>query len=357
MSAAPASPAELLAQIEHWALELGFQQIGVTALDPGEHLTYFDRWLADGMAADMDWLAEHRAQRADPSLMWPGSLRVISARMDYLPEKDTQLIARLDAREHALISRYALGRDYHRIVRKSLAQLAKKIESLCDNSSHRAFVDSAPLLERAYAERAGLGWFGKNTMIINSRAGSYFFLGELLTNLPLPVSTPDPTPHCGSCNACIERCPTQAFVAPYQLDAARCISYLTIELTSAIPEELRPLMGTRIFGCDDCQAVCPWNKFAQLTARPADFGARDDFSAGDLVAWFSWSEDEFLRRTEGMALRRAGYELWLRNLAVALGNTAPCATVIAALEQRLPSASPLVAEHIQWALTRQRSFV
>lgn len=345
------TPAAMLAQIEAWARELGFQQIGVSALDTGEHLARFDAWLAAGMGADMDWLAEHRDKRADPALMWPGSLRVISARMDYLPEKEPDLIAKLDAREKALISRYALGRDYHRIVRKSLASLAKKIEGLCD-SSHRAFVDSAPLLERAYAEQAGLGWFGKNTMIINSRAGSYFFLGELLTSLPLPISQPDTTPHCGSCNACIERCPTQAIIAPYHVDSSRCISYITIETIDPIPLALRPLIGTRIFGCDDCQAVCPWNKFAQTTARPADLGARDGFSEGNLIEWFFWSEETFLKKTEGMALRRAGFEIWLRNLAVALGNTPTTPEIIAALKQRRESVSALVAEHIDWALAR-----
>jgi epoxyqueuosine reductase len=270
--------------------------------------------------------------------------------MDYLPDDDKNLIAKIRNDGSAYIARYTLGRDYHKLMRKRLAQLAQKIEAHIPHH-HRAFVDSAPVLERAFAQKAGLGWIGKNTMLINSTAGSYFFLGEILTDLLLPVTTPQDTQHCGTCTTCLVLCPTQAFVAPHQLDARRCISYLTIENKNSIPEEFRSNIGNRIFGCDDCQAVCPWNKFAQRTEQE-DFLPRHGLDNAQLVELFLWSEEEYLQNTAGSALRRIGYEGWLRNIAVALGNANSSVEITMALDNRSNHTSAMVREHVEWALTQ-----
>lgn len=342
----------LLEQIRLWARELGFQQLGVSDIDVTGHAAHLQRWLENNYHADMDWMAHHAALRAHPEQLHPGTLRVISVRMDYLPHEEKDLIAKVSSDGSAYIARYTLGRDYHKLMRKRLALLAQKIEERVQHR-HRAFVDSAPVLERAFAQKAGLGWIGKNTMLINSTAGSYFFLGEILTDLPLPVTASQETQHCGTCTACLDLCPTQAFVAPHQLDARRCISYLTIENRNSIPEEFRTKIGNRIFGCDDCQAVCPWNKFAQPTQQ-ADFLPRHGLDTAQLVELFLWSEEEYLQKTEGSALRRIGYEGWLRNTAVALGNAATTPEIIAALDSRRNFPSELVREHVGWALRRHR---
>ncbi|GGL98733.1 epoxyqueuosine reductase [Pseudomonas asuensis] len=343
----------LAASIKEWGRELGFQQTGITGVALGEHEAYLERWLAEGYHGEMDYMAAHGQKRSRPDELVPGTLRIVSLRMDYLPG-DTDMAKRLADPTHAYVSRYALGRDYHKLIRKRLQQLAERIQSTIGPFGYRAFVDSAPVLEKALAEKAGLGWIGKNTLVLNRKAGSYFFLGELFTDLPLPVDEPHPSNHCGRCSACMAICPTQAFVAPYVLDARRCISYLTIELKGPIPEELRPLVGNRVFGCDDCQIVCPWNRFAKPTAQP-DFQPRHNLDNSDLVTLFRWTEEEFLSRTEGSPLRRAGYERWLRNLAVALGNAPTSIPVIEALKAHQQHPSPLVREHVEWALGRHAS--
>ncbi|SEA22860.1 tRNA epoxyqueuosine(34) reductase QueG [Microbulbifer marinus] len=348
---------ELATQIKIWGRELGFQQIGITDCQLEQHGERLRAWLDAGHNGDMDWMGAHGEKRWRPDLLQPGTLRVISARLDYLPP-DTQPVRVLKDADKAYVSRYANGRDYHKLIRKRLAQLAQRIDDFCNangmDSSGRAFTDSAPVMERALAEKAGLGWIGKNCMVINSGAGSWFFLGEIYTNLALPVDNSDETNQCGDCTACLKVCPTDAFVGPYQLDARRCISYLTIENKGPIPEEFREPMGNRVFGCDDCQIICPWNKFAKPTAE-RDFHPRHGLDDGDLLTLFGWSEEEFLRKTEGSAIRRIGFERWQRNLAVALGNGRPGADVIAALERALPEATPLVREHIEWALARLHS--
>ena len=344
---------QLPEQIQYWARELGFQQVGISDIDVTEHAAHLQHWLEKKYHGDMAWMQQHAALRAHPEQLQPGTLRVISVRMDYLPDDDKNLIAKIRNDGSAYIARYTLGRDYHKLMRKRLAQLAQKIEAHMPHH-HRAFVDSAPVLERAFAQKSGLGWIGKNTMLINSTAGSYFFLGEILTDLPLPVTAPQDTQHCGTCTACLDLCPTQAFIAPYQLDARRCISYLTIENKNSIPEAFRSQIGNRIFGCDDCQAVCPWNKFAQRTEQE-DFLPRHGLDNAQLVELFLWSEEEYLQKTEGSALRRIGYEGWLRNVAVALGNADSTTDIIAALESRRNIPSVLVREHVAWALTQHTS--
>jgi epoxyqueuosine reductase len=344
------SAAKLLADIRGWAAELGFQQLGVTDVDLGEHEGYLQKWLDAGYHGTMDYMARHGNKRSRPQELVPGTCRVISVRMDYLAA-DTQPLRVLESPEKAYVSRYALGRDYHKLIRRRLATLARRIESRVGGGHYRAFVDSAPVLERAVAERAGLGWIAKNTMLINSDAGSWFFLGEIYTDLPLPEDPPHDSKHCGTCTACLEICPTDAFPGPFELDARRCISYLTIEHAGSIDPELRPLMGNRVFGCDDCQLVCPWNKFAEPTGE-RDFNPRHELADSDLVALFAWDEATFLARTEGSAIRRIGYERWLRNLAVGLGNAPTSAPVVAALESRREHPSELVREHVEWALGR-----
>jgi len=340
---------QLADHIRSWAAELGFQQVGICDIDLGEHPQYLDRWLAAGYHGDMGYMAKHGTRRSHPEQLIPGTLRVLSLRMDYLVD-DTEPLQVLEDPHKAYISRYTLGRDYHKLIRKRLARLAKRIEAEC-GGSHRAFVDSAPVLERAIAERAGLGWIAKNTMLINPQAGSWFFLGEIYTDLPLPADVAQTDKHCGTCTACLDICPTDAFVGPSQLDARRCISYLTIEHAGSIDEELRPLMGNRIFGCDDCQLVCPWNKFAEATTEQ-DFSPRHQLQDAELVDLFLWDEASWLAKTEGSAIRRIGYERWLRNLAIALGNAPTTQEVLNALQARVEYPSELVREHVQWALQR-----
>lgn len=338
-------------QITIWAKELGFQQTGITGVDLGDNEEYLNRWLENGYHGSMQYMERHGSKRSRPAELVPETLRVISLRMDYLNE-DTQPLDILDTPEKAYISRYTLGRDYHKLIRKRLAQLASKIEEAIGGGNYRAFVDSAPVLERAIAEQAGLGWIAKNTMLINAEAGSWFFLGEIYTDIPLPVDAAQEEKHCGTCTACLDICPTQAFTGPFQLDARRCISYLTIEHHGSIDAELRPLMGNRIFGCDDCQLCCPWNKFAQATGE-TDFTPRHSLSDIELTELFRWDEPTFLAKTEGSAIRRIGYERWLRNIAIALGNAPPSKAVLAALHERKEHPSALVREHVEWALAEQ----
>ncbi|WP_426150413.1 tRNA epoxyqueuosine(34) reductase QueG [Pseudomonas sp. DC3000-4b1] len=350
MSAVALDLEELASSIKTWGRELGFQQVGISGLALGEHERHLQRWLEAGHHGEMDYMQAHGSKRWRPDELVPGTLRVVSVRMDYLPG-DTGMAERLAQPEKAYISRYALGRDYHKVVRKRLQQLAERIQSSIGPFGYRAFVDSAPVLEKAIAEQAGLGWIGKNTLVLNRKAGSYFFLGELFIDLPLPVDPPQASEHCGKCRACLDICPTNAFVGPYQLDARRCISYLTIEYKGSIPEALRPLIGNRVFGCDDCQLVCPWNRFARPTGE-ADFSPRHGLDNAELAALFRWDEQQFLSQTEGSPLRRAGYERWLRNLAVGLGNAPTTIAVMEALRARQADPSPLVREHVAWALAR-----
>ncbi len=351
----------LAEQIKDWGRELGFQQVGITDCNLGNHEQHLKNWLDNGYAGDMQWIAAHEHKRSHPDALVPGTQRLISVRMDYLPG-DTAQIKILKSAEKAYIARYALGRDYHKLVRKRLAQLAKKIEywahehALEPAPQQRPFVDSAPVLEGAVAEKAGLGWIGKHTLLINHQAGSWFFLGELFTNLRLPVDNLEQNQQpnrCGDCTACLKVCPTDAFAGPYQLDARRCISYLTIENKGSIPIEFREPIGNRVFGCDDCQAICPWNKYAQYSAEK-DFYPRHSLDKPDLLDLFLWDEDTYLGNTEGSALRRIGYDAWLRNLAIGLGNAPSDDRIIQALEARLPDASEMLEEHIQWALAQQR---
>lgn len=338
--------------MEDWARELGFDQLGVAGIDLGEHEDYLEAWLKAGYHGDMAYMAKHGKKRSRPAELVPETLRVISVRMDYLPG-DTQPLAILESSNKAYISRYTLGRDYHKLIRKRLAQLAKRLEQAIGGGQYRAFVDSAPVLERAVAQQAGLGWIAKNTMLINSDAGSWFFLGEIYTDLPLPIDEPQQQAHCGTCTACLAVCPTDAFIGPNQLDARRCISYLTIEHHGSIDPALRPLMGNRVFGCDDCQLCCPWNKFAQPTDE-ADFQPRHALDDRALAELFLWDETTYEEKTAGSAIRRIGYERWLRNLAVALGNAQDSESAVAALQQRIDHPSALVREHTAWALDQHR---
>lgn len=346
----PEEFAELAESIRHWAAELGFSDVGITLPDTGEHGQHLQDWLDQGFQGEMAYMAHHGDKRFTPQSLVPGTARIISVRMDYLPAPDSPKEA-LTNRENAYITRYALGRDYHKLIRKRLATLAKWIDEAISGYDYRAFVDSAPVLERALAQRAGLGWIGKNNMLIHPKAGSFFFLGEIFTSAPLPLDAPFETDHCGSCTACLELCPTDAFVGPHKLDARRCISYLTIELKGSIPEELRPLMGNRVFGCDDCQLVCPWQKFSKPTPED-DFQPRHSLDNSSLAELFLWTEEQFLKRTEGSAIRRTGYEGWLRNLSVGLGNAPSTIPVIEALKKRADHPSEMVREHVQWALRR-----
>lgn len=339
---------QLAQDLRTWAKDLGFDQLGITDTNLDVAEQRLNAWLAQGYHGDMQWLAAHGDKRSRPGLLEPGTFRVISVRMDYLPDTDTA--ATLADGKRAFISRYALGRDYHKMMRRRLAQLADKLRAqVQDSQLGRAFVDSAPVMEKPLAEKAGLGWQGKHTLIINKKAGSYFFLGEIYTDIALPLDTPASN-HCGTCSACIDICPTQAIIAPYQLDARRCITYQTVENKGAIDTKLRPLIGNRVFGCDDCQVVCPWNKFAQVS-QIEDFKPRHGLDEASLIELFLWTEEEFLKRTEGSAIRRTGYEGWLRNIAVALGNGPISAEVIDILQAR-KGFSLLVDEHIDWALMR-----
>ncbi len=353
MSSEPLDLLDLTASIREWAAELGFQQLGITDTDLSEDAARLEAYLAAGYHGEMAYMASHGSMRSRPEELLPGTLRVISVRMDYLPE-DTQMAQVLAQPERAYISRYALGRDYHKLIRKRLQKLAEKITAVVGPFGHRAFVDSAPVLEKPLARKAGLGWMGKNTLILNRKAGSWFFLGELLIDLPLPIDAPNDRDHCGKCSACLDVCPTQAFVGERVLDARRCISYLTIELKEAIPEDLRPLIGNRVFGCDDCQLVCPWNRYAKVSPEK-DFLPRNALDHASLRELFLWSEKQYLDATEGMALRRTRYPVFLRNMAVGLGNAPYDPLIIAALEQRLPEADAVLAEHVAWALAQQRA--
>lgn len=337
--------------IKDWGIALGFQQVGITDTDLSEAETHLLNWLESGFQGKMQWMARHGIKRSRPAELLPGTLRVISVRMDYLPPA-THPQQILRSRSKAYISRYALGRDYHRVIRNRLQKLANRIEQAIGLFGYRAFVDSAPVLEKALAEKAGLGWIGKHSNLLNRQAGSWFFLGELYVDVPLPVDPPADN-HCGTCQACIEICPTGAIIAPYKVDARLCISYLTIELRGSIPVELRPLLGNRIYGCDDCQLVCPWNRFARHT-QEQDFYPRGGLDAKTLVELFLWDEATFLHNTAGTAIRRIGHECWLRNIAVALGNATPSKAVIEALNTRKDHPSALVREHTQWALKTQQ---
>ncbi|NOR37785.1 MAG: tRNA epoxyqueuosine(34) reductase QueG [Woeseiaceae bacterium] len=344
--------AALKADIVRWSEELGFQQLGVSDVDLTAAEARLGEWLDGDFHGEMDYMDKHGSKRSRPAELVPGTLRVISVRMDYLPANQDQSADLLDHESRAYISRYALGRDYHKVIRRRLQKLASRIEQQVGSFGYRAFVDSAPVLEKPLAENAGLGWIGKHTNIINSEAGSWFFLGELYTDLTLPVDD-KASAHCGTCRACIDICPTRAIVAPFKLDARRCISYLTIELRDSIPLEFREAIGNRIYGCDDCQLCCPWNKFAQPSAE-ADFAPRHGLDDIDLTELFSWSEAKWLERTAGSAIRRIGYDCWLRNIAVALGNAKTTTGVVEALKSRLDHDSDMVTEHIQWSLERHK---
>lgn len=341
---------QLAQDIKDWGKSLGFQQVGITDTDLSLAEERLQTWVKKGYHGTMDYLHRHGSKRTHPEELVPGTLRIITVRMDYLPA-DPQMTATLQNKTKAYISRYATGRDYHKLIRKRLIHFAKKIEQAVGPFGYRAFVDSAPVMEKPLAEKAGLGWMGKHTLILNREAGSWFFLGELYTDLPLPIDQPV-TNHCGTCTACLDICPTQAFTGPYQLDARRCISYLTIEYKGVIPEELRSKMGNRIFGCDDCQLICPWNRFAKPT-QEKDFQPRHGLTDIQLTELLNWSEETYLVKTEGSPLRRIGYEGWLRNIAIALGNAPASAEIINVLKNRLPQVSLLVQEHIQWALEKQ----
>jgi len=350
---------ELVEKIMCWGRELGFSQLGITDIDLSKHEQALEQWLANNYHGNMDYMARHGLMRARPAELVPGTIRVISVRLDYLPTQ-AKCAQILTAKDHAYISRYALGRDYHKLMRKRLQQLGKKITAYCAHVNFRPFVDSAPILERPLAEKAGLGWVGKHSLLLNKEAGSWFFLGELLIDIPLPVTQlasdkNQTSPNeCGSCIACIKICPTQAIVEPYVVDARRCISYFTIESPDPIPLELRPLMGNRIYGCDDCQLICPWNKYAKLSLE-ADFQARHHLDKITLLELFSWSEDYFLANLQGSPIRRIGFQSWQRNIAVALGNAPFDITIVQALAQQLTTAQKMVAEHIQWAIDQQEA--
>lgn len=342
---------QLAADIKQWGAELGFQKVGITDLDLAAEQEALQRWLDAGMHGEMDYMERHRELRANPDQLHPGAVRAISVRMNYLPA-EAGFARTLKNPRLGYISRYALGRDYHKVMRKRLKQLGDRIQEACADLDFRPFVDSAPIMERPLAVKAGLGWTGKHTLVLDENGGSWFFLGELLVNLPLPVDQPVEE-KCGTCKACMTICPTQAIVEPYVLDARRCISYLTIELKNSIPEEFRPLIGNRIYGCDDCQLICPWNRYAHLTDEN-DFSPRANLLAPELLELWQWDEATFLKQTEGSPIRRIGFERWSRNLAVALGNAPADDDIIQALEARRSEASEMVQEHIDWALERQR---
>ena len=334
--------------IKQWGQELGFSQIGISDIELSAAENHLANWIANGYHGDMDYMHKHGLKRSRPPLLQEGTRSIISVRMDYLPESSENSETILNNPLAAFISRYALGRDNHKVLRNRLQTLAEKIQTEIGSFGYRAFVDSAPVLEKAIAEKAGLGWIGKHSNLINRQAGSWFFLGEIYTDLTLPADKPTES-HCGKCVACLDICPTQAIVAPYQVDARRCISYLTIELHGAIPVEFRPLIGNRIYGCDDCQLICPWNRFAKLS-KEADFNPRYNLNSLQLIEAFSWNESEFLKKMEGSAIRRIGYERWLRNIAVALGNAKFSIEVKQALLEKQNHPSELVREHVLWAL-------
>jgi epoxyqueuosine reductase len=337
----------IAADIKKWGVELGFQEVSFTDIDLSKYEHHLKDWIDRNYHGAMSYMAENHDKRCHPEQLVPGTIRVVCVRMDYALDSEDSLESMQNTGK-AYVSRYARGRDYHKLIRKRLQKLARRIQDVTGPFGYRAFVDSAPVLERALAEKSGMGWIGKNTMLINKQAGSWFFLGELFTDLPLPVDE-QVSDHCGSCSACLDICPTNAFVKPNLLDATRCISYLTIELRTSIPVEFRKLMGNRIYGCDDCQIVCPWNKFSKPTDEK-DFTPRHNLDDAQLVDLFCWSEREFLNRTEGSAIRRIGYDCWLRNIAIALGNAPSSKAIDRALRVRLNNVSDMVNEHIEWAL-------
>jgi epoxyqueuosine reductase len=349
--------AALAGDIKRWGQELGFQQVGIADCDLGAAEAGLAEWLARGWHGDMDYMAAHGTKRSRPAELVAGTVRVISVRMNYLPEGARAGDQVLGEPAAAYVSRYALGRDYHKVMRRRLQRLADRITAAAGPFRYRAFTDSAPVMEVPLAQKAGLGWRGKHTLLLNREAGSYFFLGEIYTDLPLPVDAVIDE-HCGTCTKCLGACPTGAIVGPYKLDARRCISYLTIEHKGAIPEALRPLVGNRVYGCDDCQLACPWNRFAQ-TSVEGDFAVRNGLDSVGLCGLFAWTESEFHERLAGSAIHRIGYERWLRNLAVGLGNalktlgdSVPGQEVRRALERRRDDRSPLVREHVAWALSQ-----
>ena len=339
--------AALANQIKQWGAELGFQAVGIADLDLSEAGSRLAEWLAKGWHGEMDYMARHAGLRARPAELVPGTLRVITCRMDYLADAPGTVDEELADPSRAYVARYARGRDYHKVLRARLQRLCDRIAAERGAFGYRVFADSAPVMEVEIAARAGIGWRGKHTLLLD-RQGSWFFLGEIYCDLPL-ASDSEKENHCGTCERCIEVCPTQAIVAPYQLDARRCISYLTIEHKGAIPEELRPLIGNRVYGCDDCQLVCPWNGFAPLSAEE-DFRVRNGLDSASLVELFAWTEAEFDERLRGSPIRRIGYERWLRNLAVGLGNALKSPEVVSSLKQKTEHSSPLVREHVTWAL-------
>ena len=344
---------QLAKNIKAWGQELGFSEVGITDIDLSKHEAQLQRWLDAGYHGSMDYMAAHGMKRARPAELVPGTQRVISVKMNYLPP-DASFAKTLKNTEKAYISRYALGRDYHKLMRNRLKKLGQKIEQEIGDYGFRPFVDSAPVLERQLAEKAGLGWRGKHSLLINQEAGSWFFLGELFVDLPLPIDNENTFEGCGKCVACITLCPTGAIVEPYVVDARKCISYLTIEHQGPIPEQYRALLGNRVYGCDDCQLVCPWNRYGQITDEQ-DFHPRIQLKNKDLLELFDWDEPTFLKNTEGSPIRRIGHERWLRNLAVGLGNADFSPSIINALESKHESSSQLVKEHIEWALEQQNN--
>jgi epoxyqueuosine reductase len=349
---------QLAHDIKQWGLALGFDQIGITDTNLQAEEAYHQAWIAKGFHGEMDYMAKHGVKRTRPAELVPNTLRVISARLDYLPPNALASQQVLQDNSKAFISRYALARDYHKVMRNKLQKLSEKIQSSINqtegfNFEHRVFTDSAPVLEVALAEKAGMGWRGKHTLLINKDHGSWFFLGEIYTNLPLPIDKPSNN-HCGTCSSCMEVCPTQAIVAPYQVDARRCISYLTIELKDSIPIEFRSLIGNRVYGCDDCQLHCPWNKFAEISREP-DFAIKNGLDDISLIDCFSWSENTFKTKLAGSAIYRIGYTQWLRNIAIGLGNADTTPEVIAALQARVNDDSAILREHISWALAQHQN--
>ena len=343
----------LALKIKNWAKDLGFQGMGITDTDLSHAEETFQHWIEAGFHGSMEYMNRHGTKRTRPRELVPGTLRVISVRMDYLPEPMLSMEENLADPDRAYVSRYAVGRDYHKLIRKRLQRLARDIEAQVGPHGYRVFCDSAPVLEKPLAQKAGLGWQGKHTNLIAYKEGSWFFLGEIYTDLPLPCDPPETRSYCGSCRACIDICPTNAIIAPYRLDARRCISYLTIELHGPIPEKFRHAIGNRIYGCDDCQLVCPWNRRARRTEE-SDFLPRQRLAQATLVELFSWDEETFLHNTEGSAIRRLGHQRWLRNIAVALGNAPTTPEIVKALLTWRHHSSPLVQEHVRWALKQHQ---
>lgn len=340
---------KLAVEIKQWATELGFQACGITDIDLSQDERHLINWLDNGLHGEMAYMQRHGDKRSRPADLIPGTTCVISVRMNYFPPDASHPRAVLNDPDKGYVSRYAMGRDYHKVMRRRLQSLATRIEQQVGEFGYRAFVDSAPVLEKALARNAGLGWIGKHSNLIHPKMGSWFFIGELYTDLPLPQDKPYTKDHCARCTACLDICPTDAIIAPYRVDARRCISYLTIELRGSIPIEFRKAIGNRIYGCDDCQLVCPWNKLAK-NADERDFRTRNGLDAPTLIELFNWTENEFLERTQGSAIRRIGYDSWLRNIAVALGNANTSPEVITTLNKRINSVSEMVKEHIVWAL-------